>query len=458
MIQRGAVTSFPRPDTAAPAVQLMSNGHYHVAVTDAGGGSSSWNDLAITRWRDDATCDDCGSFVYLRDVASARTWSAALQPTLARADEHAAEFTRGRAVFRRRDGALTTLTTIAVAQDDDVELRRVVVASDAPATVEFTSYAELVLGARDADAAHPAFEKLFVETEWLPGLEAILCTRRPRDDGEAAPWMFHLLVADCAGTPAVSFTTDRRHFIGRARTPADAAALHQLALSGAAGAVLDPVAALRCAVTAARGQAATTDFFTGIAATREACVALAARCREAGYAQRLLAAPPSIPAGATADDAAVARYLRLAASVMYANASLRADPRIIARNARGQSGLWGYRISGDLPIVLLQIGDADALALVHELVVAQAWWRAHGLVADLAIVGGGDDALRAKILEAVGAAGAATRIDQRGGVFVLDDAKLDDDGRTLLASVARVVIRGEDGSLAQQLDARDRRE
>src|SRR5665213_3974715 len=209
--------------------------------------------------------------------------------------------------------------------------------------------------------------------------------------------MFHLLVADCAGMPAVSFTTDRRHFIGRARTPADAAALHQVALSGAAGAVLDPVAALRCAVTAARGQAATTDFFTGIAATREACVALAARCREAGYAQRLLAAPPSIPAGATADDAAVARYLRLAASVMYANASLRADPRIIARNARGQSGLWGYRISGDLPIVLLQIGEAgaDAIALVHDLVMAQAWWRAHGLVADLAIVGAGNDALRA---------------------------------------------------------------
>ncbi|MEO6747993.1 MAG: hypothetical protein ABI294_00215, partial [Casimicrobiaceae bacterium] len=183
-----------------------------MAVTDAGGGSSRWNDIAITRWRDDATCDDCGSFVYLRDVASARTWSAALQPTLARADEFAAEFTRGRAVFRRRDGALRTLTTIAVAQDDDVELRRVVVASDAPATVELTSYAELVLGARAADAAHPAFEKLFVETEWLPGLDTILCTRRPRDDGEAAPWMFHLRVADRVATPAVSFTTDRRHF------------------------------------------------------------------------------------------------------------------------------------------------------------------------------------------------------------------------------------------------------
>ncbi|HEY5365854.1 MAG TPA: cyclic beta 1-2 glucan synthetase, partial [Casimicrobiaceae bacterium] len=186
------------------------------------------------------------------------------------------------------------------------------------------------------------------------------------------------------------------------------------------------------------------------------CIALAARCRATGYAERLLAAPPSTPAGATADDATAARYLRLAASVMYANASLRADPRIIARNTRGQSGLWGYRISGDLPIVLLQIGEAgaDAIALVHDLVMAQAWWRAHGLVADLAIVGAGNDALRAKILEAVGAAGAATRIDQRGGVFVLDDAKLDDDGRTLLASVARVVIRGEDGSLAQQLDAR----
>lgn len=87
-------------NTAIPEVQLLSNGRYHVMVTNAGGGYSCWRDLALTRWREDTTCDNWGAFCYIRDLASGNVWSTAYQPTLKRAGTCKAVFSEGRATFR----------------------------------------------------------------------------------------------------------------------------------------------------------------------------------------------------------------------------------------------------------------------------------------------------------------------------------------------------------------------
>src|SRR5471030_537345 len=88
------------PDTPLPEVQLLSNGRYHVVVSNAGGGYSRWKDLAVTRWYDDAACDNWGAFCYVRDAESGDFWSTAYQPTLQRADTYEAAFSEGCAVFR----------------------------------------------------------------------------------------------------------------------------------------------------------------------------------------------------------------------------------------------------------------------------------------------------------------------------------------------------------------------
>ena len=153
------------PDTAIPEVQLLSNGRYHVMVTNAGGGSSRWKDLAVTRWREDITCDDWGTFCYLRDVASGEFWSTAHQPTLKRAEHYEAIFSEGRAEFRRGDFDLEAHTEIVVSPEDDIELRRVKITnrSRTRRTIDITSYAEVVLAPAAADALHPAFR--FVRTD-----------------------------------------------------------------------------------------------------------------------------------------------------------------------------------------------------------------------------------------------------------------------------------------------------
>ncbi|HUF21262.1 MAG TPA: hypothetical protein VMP00_10965 [Burkholderiales bacterium] len=454
---------FDSPNSPIPQLQLLSNGRYHVMITSAGGGYSRWKDLAITRWREDTTCDNWGAFCYLRDVASGVFWSNTHQPTLKPAQSYEATFSVGRAEFRRRDLDYETRTEIVVSPEDDIELRRMRITNCAGArrTVEVTSYAEIVIAPPAVDSAHPAFNKLFVETDIAHERQAILCTRRPRAPDEPTPWMFHHMAVRRAESEQFSYETDRLQFIGRGRTTADPHALHDSgALSGSAGAVLDPVAAIRFCIALEPGETATVDLISGISETREACLKLVDRYRDEAFADRMIAAEPSHDAAVsgklrvTAVDALL--YGHLAGSVIYANGALRADPAILAENRRGQSGLWGHAISGDLPIVLLQITNPANLELLRQLLRAQAYWRAHGSVVDLVILSedrvGGNSPLRKQISKLIAAGSGADPIDQPGGIFVRSADEVDDGDRILLQTVARVVIRDGDGSLAEQLE------
>ena len=221
-------------------------------VTDSGGGYSHWKELAVTRWREDATLDNSGSFCYLREAATGLVWSTSYQPTLRRAESYEAIFSQSRAEFRRRDGDFDTHTEIAVSPEDDIELRRITInnRSREPRTIEITSYAEVVLAPAAADAAHPAFSKLFVQTEILRTRQAILCTRRPRSQQDETPLLFHLMVVHGTAKSEMSYETDRLKFLGRGRTVADPLALEGFSeLSDSEGAVLDPIVAIRQSIT-----------------------------------------------------------------------------------------------------------------------------------------------------------------------------------------------------------------
>jgi cyclic beta-1,2-glucan synthetase len=458
-------------DSAAPEVQLLSNGRYHVMVTSGGGGYSRWNDLAVTRWQEDTTTDAWGSFIYLRDAVSGDVWSTAHQPTRTSGDHYEAIFTEGRAEFRRRDFGIETHTEIVVSPEDDVELRRIRITNGSATrrTVEITSYTEVVLASAAADALHPAFSKLFVQTEILERPAVVLCTRRARSPDEAPPWMFQLMATHVRGgkdettVGAVTHETDRAEFIGRGNNLAAPRAMSATGpLSNRAGPVLDPVAASRCAITLAPDQSVIVDVVIGAGASRADCVALAEKYRDRRLAERVveLAWTHSqvVLRQLNATDAEGQLYARLAGAVIYAQPGWRADNAVLSRNRRGQSGLWGYGISGDLPIVLLQIGKADNIELARQLVQAHAWWRLKGLAVDLVIWNEERDIYRHRLQEQITgliAAGVeAHYIDRPGGVFVRHVEQIAHEDRMLLQSVARVVFSDSRGSLAEQLNRR----
>lgn len=464
--QEAPIRAFDSPNSLIPEVQLLSNGRYHVMVTNAGGGYSRWKDLAITRWREDTTCDSWGAFCYLRDVASGDFWSTAYQPTLQPPDHYEAIFSKGRAEFRRRDHEIETYTEIAISPEDDIELRRVRLTNHARTRriIEVTSYAEVVLASSVADVLHPAFSNLFVQTEILEPQPAILCNRRPRSQNEASPWLFHLMVVRGADCGPVSYETDRMQFIGRGRTAAAPQALisADAALSGSAGSVLDPIVAIRYRITLEPDQCATIDRVTGMGDTREVAVSLVAKYQDQRLADRVfdLAWTHSqvVLRQINATESDVQLYKRLANSILYTNASLRAPTSILSQNRRGQSGLWSHAVSGDVPIVLVQIGDPTNIELVHQLVQAHAYWRLKGLTVDLVIwnedQAGYRQQLHDQILGLIAAGVEAHVIDRPGGIFIRPADQISSEDRILFQTVARVILSDSRGTLAEQINRR----
>ena len=461
---------FSNPNTPNPEVQLLSNGRYHVMITNAGGGFSRWKDLAVTRWREDRTCDNWGTFCYLRDVATGEFWSAAYQPTLKPSKHFEAIFSEGRAEFRGRDLDYDTHTEIAVSPEDDIELRRVQITNRARTrrTVEVTSYAEVVLAPPAADALHPAFSNLFVQTEIVHRQQAILCTRRPRSQGEPAPWMLHLMAVHGAKTGDVSYETDRLQFIGRGNTVVDPQAIsgragvYTGALSGSDGSVLDPIVAIRYRITLEPEASATINVVSGVAETRDAALRLVGKYQDRRLADRVFDLAWThgqvLLRQLNASEAEAQLYGRLAGSILYANASLRADPGVLIKNHRGQSGLWGYAISGDLPIVLLRIEDPANIDLVRQLVQAHAYWRLKGLAVDLVIWNedhaGYRQLLHDQIMGLIDAFSEASPADRPGGIFVRPADQIAEEDRILIQTVARIIITDSGGALADQINRR----
>ena len=451
--------------TRLPEVQLLSNGRYHVMLTNGGAGYSRWRDLAVTRWREDGTRDHWGSFLYLRDVQGGTPWSAAFQPTRAPSEHYEAFFTEGRFEVRRRDQGLETHLEVVVSPEDDIELRRlrIVNVTGRTRTIEVTTYAEVVLAPAVADDMHPAFSNLFVQTEILGESHALLCTRRPRSAGERPPTLVHLLAVHGATAGEPTFETDRARFIGRGGTTAAPLAMRAMGpLSGTSGSVLDPVIAIRRRITLEPEQGATIDAVTGVSETRDGAIALASKYRDRRLADRVFDLAwihgQVVLRQLEVNAADTQLFSRLASHVIFANRALRADEKVLLANRRGQSGLWGYSISGDLPIVLLRIQDSDNVELLREVVQAHAYWRNKGLAVDLVIWNedraGYRQQLNDQILGLIAAGGEPHSLDRPGGIFVRPGDQIADEDRVLMQAVARVVLIDRNGTLAEQLARR----
>jgi cellobiose phosphorylase len=456
---------FKNPSAAAAEGHLLSNGRYQVVVSSAGGGYSRWRDLAVTRWREDATRDCWGTFVYVRDLAMGEIWSTTYQPTLLTTKSYEAIFTQARAEFRQRHAGLDLHTEISVSPEDDVELRRITITNRTPLTrvIELTSYAEVVLAPPAADAAHPAFSNLFVQTEFLRPAAALLCTRRARSQEERPPWLLHLMVGQVGELGEISCETDRARFVGRGGTLAAPAAMRDASpLSNTVGSVLDPILSLRRTVTLPPHETAVIDLVFGVTETRDAAVAQAEKYQSSRMADRAfdLAWTHSQVTlhQLNATEAEAQLYGRLASALIYADPARRAAPGVLRGNRRGQSGLWSYGISGDAPIVLLRISDPAKIELARQLIQAHSYWRMKGLTVELVILNEDStvyrQSLHDQITNLIASGIEAQMLDKPGGIFVRRLEQIPNEDRVLLQAAARIVLDDERGTLAEQLEHR----
>ncbi|MBB3102566.1 GH36-type glycosyl hydrolase domain-containing protein [Azomonas macrocytogenes] len=454
---------------SVPITHLLSNGRYTVMLSATGGGYSRWKNIAVTRWRQDTTRDDWGTFIFLRDVRSDAVWCASSQPLTDSAKvgpiTREVVFSEDHAEFVCHHGTLTTAMEVVVSEEDDCEVRQISLTNDSThaVTIELTSYAEVVLAPSSTDNAHQVFSKLFVETDYAPEFGALTATRRRRSPQEAEVWSAHFAVVEAETVADPQYESDRARFIGRGRHIGQALALTQhRPLSNTAGAVLDPIFSLRRRIRIMPGQHARVSFWTVVASSREAMLDLVdkhhdrsafERARTLAWTQAQVQLRHLGIGGNEAAD-----FQRLTMPILYAHSRFRAPSESIRRGAGAQSKLWPYSISGDLPIVLLHIDDVVDLPQVRQLLQAHEYWRMKQLAVDLVIINEHAPSYLQELQEAIDTAVRSSQSRPRigdtaalGSVHVLRADLLGLEVRELLQSIAHVVLFARRGLLTDQL-------
>ncbi|MFN7984585.1 MAG: glucoamylase family protein [Vicinamibacterales bacterium] len=458
-----AVRRYRDPNTSVSQTQVLSNGSLISLVTNAGGGALQWRGKSVTRARLDLTSDRVSQAIYIRDVRAGRRWSATYQPMTTEPDDYEVTFQADKATFFRRDGDVATRLEVAVSPEDDVEVRRLTVHNRGPRVreLEVTSYAEMSLATPLDDFAHPAFAKLFVETQYLADDTALLCRRRPRSPGDEC-WALHVLSVERGSHGSIEWETDRMRFIGRGRSLAAPCALDGTALSGTTGVVLDPICSIRIRLVLRPGQRARLAFSTGIASDEPQARALARKYHHPTAAAHTMALAFThaltlqAHLGLTGDE--VRAFDRLASNVFGADTSASAEPEVLERSSLGRQAIWRFGISGDVPLVVIRVSPhAPGLALVGQVLRAREYWRLKGLVCDVAVLNEQAssylDESQSALAALIGSAAWTRTSESPGGVFLIKCDQWSDQEMTVLDAAARVVLHSNARSLSAHLDA-----
>jgi len=454
--------------SAAPQTHILSNGRYAVMLSAAGSGYSRWGDIGVTRLQEDATRDDSGSYLFVRNAASGAVWSAGFQPCGVEPDSYEVTFSEDRAEFVRIDATVITTLEVVVSPEDNAEVRRVSIANTGSSAIDLdvTSYSELALAPPATDSAHPAFSKLFVQTEFVTNLGVLLATRRRRAHTEPELWAAHHVAVEGAVLGTLEYETDRARFLGRGREVHEpVAVMDGRPLSNTVGAVLDPVFALRQRVRIQPGATVRLSFWTCVSSTRARVLDLFDKHRDANAFSRAAtlawtqAQVQLHHLGITAEEAHL--FQRVAGHVLFADASLRPSSAAIQRGGCSRPALWAHGISGDVPIVLLRIEHVEDMAIARQLLQAHEYWRLKQLAVDLVILNE-RAASYVQDLQIALEGMVRTRQSQpqlhvdstKGSVFVLRTDLVSAETRATLSSVARAVFIGARGALADQLHRR----
>ncbi len=447
-----------------PHVHYLANGEYGLLIDSAGGGYGQWRDLRLTRWTPDGALDRAGTWIYVRDLDSGELWSTTYQPTAGDSRGQHAFFEPHRVEFVRADHDIRVQTDVSVLYGQDTEVRRVTLANlgDRRRRLLLCSYGELVLADPLNDERHPAFSKLFIQSEYVPQINGQLHWRRPRSASEQPLHLLHYLLLEPHHEPSRLHEADRAAFVGRGHDLRRPAALERgpQGLTGRSGATLDPIMALGQIVELEPHGSARLCWVTTVAPERNQVLAAAAELADLETVERALENAREQArielANLGVQGPELAQIQGILSLLMYPQSVRRAGRATLAANAQGQARLWPYAISGDYPIVLLQVDDQEDLALVRRMLVAHEYWRRKGQFIDLVILNQRDTSYaqesQSLILRLVASRHSRAWVNRRGGIFILRADQMDVADRTLLSAASRAILAGRESALHDALE------
>ena len=458
---------FTTPDTVTPRTLLLSNGRYGIMITNSGSGYSQWMGQELTRWRSDQTCDEYGTFCYIHEINQERMWSNTYHPVCGTVKEYSVNFSLDRALFRRVDFGIHSETEVVVSPEDDVEIRRLTLINRSTRSrhLDITSYVELSMAPHNADRQHPAFNKLFIETEAVTEHKTVLAHRRARSKDEVPLFVAHCMTLDTTLAENTTheefrFETDRGHFVGRGRSLSNPMGATN-ELGNSQGFVLDPMLGIRRTVTLHPGQHCRLSLIVAAGRTHDQVMLLMHKYGDYHATERAMdfawgSAQQQLQMLHIQPDEA-RRFQQLASHLLFPNNLLRAAGERLVENNKGQSSLWAYGISGDVPIALVSIGDERDISLIRQMLQAYIYWRLRGFSSDLVILneeaGGYEQPLQERLERLIQTHSFFNGTEQPGGIFLKKTTQIKEPDIVLLKAVACIVLVAARGTLPQQLGA-----
>ena len=452
--ETGVLREYRSADTPIPEVCVLSNGTFMTLVTNSGSGFSRYEGLDVSRWREDPVLDNWGNYLYIRDVTRDVVWSPSFQPCRVPSAEQRVQFSLDRAAFMRVDGDVQTSLEICVSPEWNGEVRRLTLtnAGNESRIIEITTFLELALAPPIADDAHPAFSKLFIKTEYAEDAQCLLARRRPRREDEPPLWAAHSLMFPGQTLGAVEYETDRAGFIGRGHSLAQPQGIRSR-LRGTVGSVADPAFIMRRRLSIEPGEQVQLNAVTAVAGTKEEAVGIVSRFSGDLVVERAFQLAWNRSQielrHLHMTDAEAMAFQIFAGQVLYTPPLRQERQKCITANAKGQSGLWAYGVSGDLPMILVRIENRANLQFVVKMLAGQEYLRRMGFLFDLVILnesaGGYQQDLQEALRRSVEQGSSRT-----GGVHIINANQLPDEDRNLLLAAARIVLRADGPSLKAQ--------
>ncbi|NLB19178.1 MAG: glycosyl transferase family 36, partial [Syntrophomonadaceae bacterium] len=449
---------FRNADTVVPEVCLLSNGAFTTMVTNSGSGFMRYKGMALSRWREDPVLDDWGNYIYIRDVTRNIVWSPSYHPCRVSPEEQRVQFSPDRATFMRVDQGIQTSLEICVSSEWNADVRRLTLTNtgNEDRIIEVTTFSELAMAFPMADDAHPAFNKLFVKTEYSPDIQSLLASRRSRHENEKTVWMAHSLMLTGRTLGPMEYETDRASFIGRGHSIAEPLGINSH-LRGSVGSVTDPAFIMRQRISIAAGEQIQLYAVTAVADSKEEVVDIISRFSGELAVERAFQLAWNRSQielrhlNLTTQEAMTIQAL--AGRVWYTSPLNKIRKQNIAVNTRGQSGLWCYGISGDLPIILVRIENRANMRFVVRLLTGHVYLRRMGCHFDLVILNESVDSYQEDLAEAIRRAvenSYEPHSTGLGDVFILHASHLPEEDRILLLSVAQMVFQAAGPSLRAQ--------
>ncbi|MCY6483224.1 cyclic beta 1-2 glucan synthetase [Clostridium aestuarii] len=447
--------------TDMPETHLLSNGKYSLMISNSGSGYGKKDDMTVYRWNEDITLDSSGMFFYIKDVKTNKYWSATYEPCKNEGDKYETIFSLDKAEFKREDGEISTHTEITVSSEDNAEVRRISLTNHGSEerTLEITSYCEVTLAPLNADIVHPAFSNLFIRTEFLQNPECIIGNRRPRSKGQKKPYIIQTIAVEGELVGNIQYETSRVNFIGRGKTLFTPNAMEvDTPLKNTVGAVLDPIISMRKRIRIKPGESCKIAYTTAVTDSRENALELARKYKEINNVNRIFEL-------AWTQSGVEMKYLgikypqanlyqAMASKILFLSDLYEEREEYIKNIKRGQTSLWKYGISGDLPIVLVIVTKEKHKDIVRQMLNAHEYWSIKGLKVDLVILNLQETAytqpLQESIRELIATSHARDKQNKPGGIFLNSKATIEQEDINLLKAISRIVIEGENGLVVNQ--------